>query len=537
MTTNNPSVENWQYKIDAKWINCSPENCRILQQRKIEPSLEEIFLQNDHGLLCGFPEKHEMQFRFNNNPGKIHTSDVRIGIREGESAIHVIEYVNSCNDTRSHIMIPPKAQRLVTQVVTLPNDKGHLDVQIGTDCLVAHNGIIWMKEYNGNLARCRYGYTDLSYSQYNEMTSSRYSWSFQGPFRKKRMFMAVEKTAQELDQRLQLRDVYDRVFDENDEDATEYGPYQFQDLLISRGEYETATVLMDNYHSIPSDKWKSFSGLQNVKIEEFRKKKVPGVKIAIGGEIYMIVFDTGAGSSGSNAVLIRPSRYNKILTAIEDQFQEDSLRELFTALVAAGIDPIYFLNLEQDEINEILTDDQTVNIKPLLHKVQHSTEYMSTLIQQLMPTLLNKFKECEIKMVNEETINEKSLCKKIVDTLHDGGLSVPIGQTQTFKEMIFFIHTQQSWLVPAVANSVKQCDICLDSESTCVMSHCGQNAACMKCWSDSLVENNMKCMFCRQEVVEKSLKILTTKAAVTRESGAERAPVRRSKRKRKRINV
>lgn len=535
-------IENWQYKIDDKWINCSPENCIVLQRRFSEPSLQPIFLQNKHGELWGCPEKHDMQFRFNNKLDTVHTSDVRIGIKEGETTIHVVEYLNNGNDLRSHIVIPPKAQHLVTRVETLPNDSGHLDVQIGTDCLVAHKGEIWMKNYNGVLARCRYGMTNLSFSQYNEITSSRYSWSFQGPFRKKRMFMAVQKTAPLLSpfMSLQLYDLYDRVFDDNDEDATEYGPYQFQDLLIARGKYEIATILMDQYHSIPSDEWKSFSGMQNVKIEACRAKKEPGLRLVIGGVVYMIVFDSGAGSSGSNAVLIRPSRFNKILTTIEEQFEEESLRELFAALVDIDIDPVFFLSLGPNESDEILTEDQKVKIEPLLHKLHHAREFMGTRIQELMPALLNKFKECEIKMVNEETINEKKMCKNIFETLYDGGLAVPIGiLTPTFEEMISFLHKQQSWVVPAVENSVKRCDICLDSERPCVMSHCGQNAACMKCWIDSLVENKMKCMFCRQEVEERSLKILRepTKTAVTRESGPERPPVRRSKRKRKRTNV
>ena len=494
----------WQYLIGEKWHDCTTENSKLLSFRRNNPTLEPIFLQNDKGILWGNPETRQMKIRLNDDLDAQDTA-LRIGIKETEEAIHVVEYINLDNDVESHILIPPKAQELLSHINQPNSDR--LDVNVGPDCLVAQNGNIYMKTAGNTLVRCRYGITNLSYSQFREMTSSRFSWMFQGPFRTNRMHRAVRELGETLpaDESLVLYDLFDRVFDPNDEEATEYGPFQFQDFLIStRGKFGLATQLMDQFHTIAAEDWQPFSLVQNAKIESHRKKELPGVKLTIGGVVYMIVFDSGAGSSGENAVLIRPSRYNKILTSIEEQFQEESLRDLFAALTEIGFNPVEFV--QNTDAEEMLTSEQKETIIPLLHKVQHPTRYMGTLIQQLMPRLLDKFKECNIKMSTEEAINEKKLCPKIFSTLPTG-LSVPLGARHTFKEMISFIHQQQSWIVPEVGISIRQCDICLDSEMPCVLTHCGQNGACLKCWADSLMENNMTCMFCRQKVISGSLQI------------------------------
>tara|TARA_B110001452_G_scaffold132975_1_gene110559 strand:- start:2254 stop:3849 length:1596 start_codon:yes stop_codon:yes gene_type:complete len=516
----------WQYLIGEEWIDCTAENSKLLSNRLKNPTLEPIFLQNDKGIIWGDPETQQMKFRLNDELGNAQNTALRIGIKETEEAIHVVEYINLDNDVESHILIPPKAQELLSHINHPNSDR--LDVKVGPDCLVAQNGNIYMKTAGNTLVRCRYGITNLSYSQFREMTRARFSWMFQGPFRTNRMHRAVRKLGLTLppDESLVLHDLFDRVFDPNDEEATEYGPFQFQDFLISREKFGLATQLMDQFHTIAAEDWQPFSLVQNAKIEAHRKNNLPGVKLTIGGVVYMIVFDSGAGSSGSNAVLIRPSRYNKILTGIEEQFQEDSLRDLFAALTEIGFNPVDFVH--NIDAEEMLTSEQKKTIIPLLHKVQHPTRYMGTRIQQLMPTLLDKFKECNIKMSTEEAINEKKLCPKIFSTLYSG-LSVPLGAHHTFKEMISFIHQQQSWIVPEVGISIRQCDICLDSEMPCVLTHCGQNGACLKCWADSLIENNMTCMFCRQNVVSGSLKILVN-TEVTPEPNLG---LRRSKRRKK----
>ena len=522
----------WQYLIGEEWHDCTAENSRLLSNRQKNPTLEPIFLQNDQGILWGNPETQRMKFRLNDDLNAAQNTALRIGINESEGPIHVVEYINLDNDMESHILIPPKAQRILTNIKR-PNPE-RLDVNIGTDCLVAQNGNIYMKTASNTLVQCRFGITDLSHYQFNEITKARFSWVFQGPFRTNRMHRAVRELGLTLpsDESLVLYDLFDRVFDPNDEEATEYGPFQFQDFLVSREKFGLSTSLMDKYHAIASEDWQPFSLVQNAKIEAYRAKQSPGVNLTIGGVVYMIVFDSGAGSSGSNAVLIRPSRYNKILTNIEDQFKEDSLRDLFAALVVFDVNPVDFVHNADAE--EMLTTEQKETIIPLLLKVQHPTRYMGTRIQELMPALLDKFKECDIKMSTEETINEKKLCSKIFQTFYTG-LSVPIAAHHSFEEMISFIHEQQSWIVPEVGNSVKRCDICLESEMPCVLTHCGQNGACLKCWADSLVENSFKCMFCRQKVISESLTILLDADLVPEQEVTPEPDLglRRSKRRKK----
>lgn len=498
----------WQYHVDGKWVNCSLENSEIMNKRILCPSMEPIFLRSDDNLIWGNPETHQLQIRFNADWDNIQKTTLRIGIKQGEEAIHVVEYLNLANNLESHILIPPKAQKLLTHIKQHPNNNQCFNVQVGTDCLVGKNGRVHIKTADNCLVPCRYGITNLSHFEFQNITKARYSWSFKGPFRTNKMHQAVRTTGSKLphEESLELYDLFDRVYDPHDEEATEYGPYQFQDFLISRGKFALATKVMDYYHSVPSDEWKPFSLVQNAKIESHRANKLPGVKLTICGVVYMVVFDSGAGSSGSNAVLIHPSRYTKILSTIEEQFSEETLRNLFTALVNCGITPLDFL-YNSDEAQEHLTQTQKETILPLLHKVQNRLHYMSTRIQQLMPQLLEKFKECDIRMSTEETINEKKLCPKIEATLSTG-LKVPLGCDFDFAKMISFIHKQQSWIVPEVSSSVKQCDICLESKSSCIMTHCGSNGACLKCWADSLVANQMKCMFCRQPVVNGSIQIL-----------------------------
>ena len=82
-------MKQWQYLLgDDVWVNCSPENCELLQARLSNPTLEPIFLQNKQGLLWGTPENNQMKFRFNHENETIHKSTIRIGIQTGEVPIH-----------------------------------------------------------------------------------------------------------------------------------------------------------------------------------------------------------------------------------------------------------------------------------------------------------------------------------------------------------------------------------------------------------------------------------------------------------------
>jgi len=106
----------WQYLIGEEWHDCTAENSRLLSNRQKNPTLEPIFLQNDQGILWGNPETQRMKFRLNDDLNDAQNTALRIGINESEGPIHVVEYINLDNDVESHILIPPKAQRILTNI-------------------------------------------------------------------------------------------------------------------------------------------------------------------------------------------------------------------------------------------------------------------------------------------------------------------------------------------------------------------------------------------------------------------------------------
>ena len=72
-----------------------------------------------------------------------------------------------------------------------------------------------------------------------------------------------------------------------------------------------------------------------------------------------------------------------------------------------------------------------------------------------------------------------------------------------FSELIHFIRDKQCW---TIKSGNDKCDIC--QSDAIVLGHCGSAAACLKCWVDSLVETNMTCPFCREQVREGQLAII-----------------------------
>ena len=92
------------------------------------------------------------------------------------------------------------------------------------------------------------------------------------------------------------------------EDATEYGPYQFQDYLADHGEIELSVALMESFHSIVSNDWKPLDKMTNARIENARASNKPASAIKVRGHMYLLIFDSGSGASGSDAVLIRAGR-------------------------------------------------------------------------------------------------------------------------------------------------------------------------------------------------------------------------------------
>ena len=67
------------------------------------------------------------------------------------------------------------------------------------------------------------------------------------------------------------------------------------------------------------------------------------VNIMVRGHQYVIVFDSGSGASGQPPVIIRPLRYERILTSIEENFGRARLKKLYNSLEEIGCNPRLFM--------------------------------------------------------------------------------------------------------------------------------------------------------------------------------------------------
>ena len=65
----------------------------------------------------------------------------------------------------------------------------------------------------------------------------------------------------------------------------------------------------------------------NRKIEYARKSGCQMVNITIRGHDYVLFFSSGGGESGSPPVLIRPKRYEMILSSIEDNYSRSRMND------------------------------------------------------------------------------------------------------------------------------------------------------------------------------------------------------------------
>jgi len=503
-------MSKWQWNLNGKWIKFSEKNNQILNARFEEPSMTPLFFKNTYGELWGLPELR-MKFRFYQDEESVASC-----VRRYSSTDLTIYSVNG------ETLLPPSACRLLFEERTEETVPRQISepVNVGTELFMAKRGKIY-QQLRGKLTEREWKPTPVTEDQYDEMSKARFTWEFNGPFRVERMQKAVDKTCRDIseDQRRKLSRLF-TVFDADNEDATEYGPYQFPDFLCAHGMEAISCQVMDNYHTIPLNGWQKFGGIVNSRIERKRQSKMNAITITVRGQNYMLLFDSGGGASGQPPVIIRPVRYNKILSSIEEQFSTLALRELFDALMDCGVNPVQFLRCAEPE--ELLPVDGREKLMEIFHKVTHSNEYIATRIQQFMPALLDKYKECDIRLSQEEKLNPKRLCRKTAATI-DSGLRVPT-LNHSFKELIIFIQQTQSWVVDKPANG--ECQICLSSNCV-VLHHCGSAVACLKCWVDTLVETKTHCPFCRQPVESGQL--------VYREM-SQPSPKKRKTKKRARFN-
>lgn len=517
-------MSSWQWLYNGIWVDCTPKNTVILQERHETPSLKMMFLVNEFGELWGSPEDGAMKFRVHGTDEETR-SKVRIAPKPGECTLFQV------HDGAAVRYIPPEACGYLFE-----NDKPSVEQKeclIGTEKYVAKEGELY-QQIDGILRKARYTPSGLSWGQFDQLTKTRYSWEFKGPFRWERIQTAIQKTCDEAtpENATYLQQLFSQ-FDQTSDD-TEYGPYQFDDFLSSLGRIDLALKVMDNYHSQSVNEWQSFSPFTNMRIENARSSGRPCVIIEAKGQQYMILFESGTGASGADPVVVRPMRYQKIRESIEEQYEESAMAErqqemstLFDLLTEYEISPRGFLVMvaENEEWQMTLPIAIRPQIVRIINAIQNGSN-LSTRLQQFMPPLLEKFKECDIRLSTEERTNPTQLCSSVVTTLK-GGLCVPPGTHYTWKTMIKFIWEHQSW---NFEGPLGPCDIC--TEQSARLNHCGNSHACLKCWVSALVKTNFTCPFCRQDVVEKGL-VLST--AVTQQ-GHKRKRVVQTQTKTKTVN-
>lgn len=488
----------WQWYYEGNWVECTPENQAKLDERAARPSVVPMTLSNPFGALTGRLEDGHMHFCVVGEEEGVRTF-VRKGPAKNESRIY------ACIERGLRRVIPYETGRKLFR-----NGKPSLvrrEATSGTEHYVALGGRLF-KQVDGELHVVHWEQTDLSRFQYLNMTKSRLQWEFKGAFRWQRMRAAVSHVARELDDSSALDEAFE-TFDP-ELDATEHGPFQFGDYLVSRGLHELAVRVMDAYHAAsPTDsEWSSFDAVTNEMIEKARGEGRPMAPIMVRGHQYVVIFDSGSGASGQPPVVIRPLRYERILTSIEENFERGQMRRLYDAIVEAGCNPRLFLlaaMTDENAVSRLIPAAAQERIRALLN--DDNTASMGTVLQTQLPTLLEKYKECDVRLSVTEKLSPKPLESAVKQTLVTG-LRVPHHlreHCETFEQLIAHIHKNQAW---QVGKGQHVCDIC--SAKTAVLGgHCGTAKACLKCWADSLQSTRMQCPFCRQEVDDAQLTLVT----------------------------
>lgn len=487
----------WQWYYASTWLPCTPENQLKLAKREQEPSVEPIRLTNDVGEIFGHPENDHMRFRLFGE-----SREMRTFVRKGPKASDAPIYAVIHRSLRE--FLPYEAGRKLFR-----NGKPYRvrkEISVGTEHYVVENGHLF-RMVDGELAPMHWKRTDLSRAQLHTMTKTRYKWEFKGAFRLERMRNAVFDVSEQLEDAetvQKLTEAFEQ-FDPNF-DVTEHGPYQFNDFLVARGLHELSIKVMETYHANAPTDWVSFDAVTNARIEKARAEGRPMVNIMVRGHQYVIVFDSGSGASGQPPVVIRPLRYERILTSIEENYGRSQMKLLYDALLELGCDPRMFLMAamtNENSIDEFIPEEHRERIRSLVHGGS-----MGTALQNQLPPLLEKYKECEIRLSSQETVAPKPLESGIKKTLTTG-LRVPKRMRKhcpSFENLIHHIHANQCWLL---GSGQQTCDLC--SVKTTVLNHCGSSNACLKCWVDSLQSDTMRCPFCRQKVDTAQLTVVMDK--------------------------
>ena len=481
-------MRKWQWFFCGRWINCTEENQKTLRKLDAEPSLKPIHLLNDIGTIAGHPGK--LYFSIHDDEQKYNIK-IRLGPLKSDHPVYAINDKFVPYDVTTSLFRngKPFVKRKV--------------VEVGTEQWVAEKGRIY-ETINGVLQEMNWNQTDLTKPQLDELTQTRFHWEFKGPMRWERMRKAVYKTAQEHgnNELVEMFESFDPTFE-----ATEHGPFQFPDFLTANNKIPLSIAVSENFYAQEINDWKQIDPYTNRKIEDARKSGDQVVTIKIKGHHYLLFFSSGGGESGSPPVLIRPKRYEMILSSIEDNYSRSRMNALIKEVKKYVMDPrIFLMRLMTDPVaalEEHIPPQHREDIAQLINDVNNIAAQVQTRIQTLLPTLLNKYKECEIRQSTTETLRPKRLPKSIRKTLMTG-LRVPQGVSMDFPEMVKFIKEKQCW---EIKKGHECCDICL-AEDAIVLGHCGTSSSCLKCWTDSLMETNMTCPFCREKVTDYQLSIV-----------------------------
>jgi len=477
-----------QWFFCGRWVNCTEENKKILRKLDAEPSLKPIRLVNEIGTIVGHPGKLYFSIHDDN---EIYNTKIRLGPLKSDHPVYEIDDKFVPYDVTTSLFRngKPFVKRKV--------------VEVGTEQWVAENGRIYEK-IDGALQETNWHQTDLTKPQLEELTRTRFHWEFKGPMRWERMRKAVYKTAVNNAGHglIEMFESFDPTCD-----ATEHGPYQFTDFLNANGKIPLAIAVAENFYRQETNDWKRFDPSTNRRIQDAQKSGCQMIDITIRGHDYVLFFSSGGGESGSPPVLIRPKRYEMILSSIEDNYSRSMMNALMKEVKKYVFDPrIFLMHLMAEPgtaLEEHIPPQHRAHITQLIHNVNNTGAQVQTRIQTLLPTLLDKYKECEIRQSTTETLRHKRLPKSVRKTLVTG-LRVPPGVHMDFPEMVKFIQEKQCW---EIKKGYECCDICL-AEDAIVLGHCGTSAACLKCWTESLMETNMTCPFCRGKVNDYQLSIV-----------------------------
>ena len=254
-----------------------------------------------------------------------------------------------------------------------------------------------------------------------KMTQTRYHWEFKGPMRWERMRAAVYKTASDFanSELVKLFESFDPTLE-----ATEHGPFQFTDFLNTLGKFPLSIAILENYYAQETHDWKPFDPCTNHRIECARKDGQSMLNITIRGHDYVLIFDSGGGASGSPPVLVRPRRYELILTSIEEHFSRSRMTLLMEELEKHVEEPRVFLlrlmHRPTHTMERYIPQEHHARVLELLDNANNIGPQVQTRIQTLLPTLLNKYKECEVRQSSTETLHPKRLTKSVQKTLMTG---------------------------------------------------------------------------------------------------------------------